>query len=423
MAGKRKYLITFLLLALLLGGCGQSEKTKDSKYYTIYYTNLSGTRLENKRFVPESDRFDGILTELLDQFSDPGYSDVVSAMPLGVSINGYTMGVDDLQVDFNASYLGLSNVQEILLRSALVKTLVQLPGIARVRITVDGQPLKDSDGREVSAMNEESFIDSRGEGINSYHYVTLDLYFSNAAGDKVVKEMRNVFYSSNLIIEKVIVEQIIRGPANEKLLAVANPSVLVKSVKISKNVCVIDLDSRFNNEPGSASVKPETCLYAFVNAICDACDVEGVKFKIDGESNVRFRGKVNLDRVFQRNADIIEATGVTEPLAEIFLDDRGAETEFSAVTGDSSLTVSGTAETEALKEDNSSSQASEEKTQNQTDQAGENGKSDPKKENGTEQASGSSEDTDAAFSDQSKPATASQGKGVGVDPALVEEGS
>ena len=423
MAGKRKYLIAFLLLALLLSGCSKSEKAKESKSYTIYYTNLAGTRLEEKSYTPTADRFDGILTELLDQFANPGYSDVVSAMPLGVSINGYTMGVDDLQVDFNASYLGLSNVQEILLRSALVKTLVQLPGIARVRITVDGQPLKDSDGREVSAMNEESFIDSRGEGINSYHYVTLDLYFSNAAGDKVVKEMRNVFYSSNLIIEKVIVEQIIRGPANEKLLAVADPSVLVKSVKISKNVCVIDLDSRFNNEPGSASVKPETCLYAFVNAICDACDVEGVKFKIDGESNVRFRGKVNLDRVFQRNADIIEATGVTEPLAEIFLDDRGAETEFSAVTGDSSLTVSGTAETEALKEDNSSSQASEEKTQNQTDQAGENGKSDPKKENGTEQASGSSEDTDAAFSDQSKPATASQGKGVGVDPALVEEGS
>ena len=201
MAGKRKYLIAFLLLALLLSGCSKSEKAKESKSYTIYYTNLAGTRLEEKSYTPTADRFDGILTELLDQFANPGYSDVVSAMPLGVSINGYTMGVDDLQVDFNAAYLGISNVQEILLRAGIVKTLVQLPGVARVKVTVDGQPLTDSDGREVTAMNEDSFIDSRDEGINSYHYVTLNLYFSNASGDKVVKEMRNVFYSSNLIME------------------------------------------------------------------------------------------------------------------------------------------------------------------------------------------------------------------------------
>ena len=129
MAGKRKFLLAFLLVALFLGGCSKSDQTKDSKSYTIYYTNLSGTRLEEKSYTPTSDRFDGILKELLEQFKNSAYSDVVSAMPLGVEINGYTMGVDDLQVDFNGAYLGLSNVQEILLRTGLVKTLIQLPGV------------------------------------------------------------------------------------------------------------------------------------------------------------------------------------------------------------------------------------------------------------------------------------------------------
>ena len=157
--------------------------------------------------------------------------------------------------------------------------------------------------------------------------MTLNLYFSNAAGDKVVKEMRNVFYSSNLITEKVIAEQIIRGPVNEKLLPVADPSVIIRSIKISRNICVIDLDSKFNEDPGNG-VDPETCLYAFVNAICDACDVEGVQFKIEGETNVRFRGQVTLDQIFQRNADIIETSeNISEPLTEIFLDSNGAETE------------------------------------------------------------------------------------------------
>lgn len=378
MAGKRRYLTVFLLLALLLAGCGRSDSSKDGKAYTVYYTNLAGTRLEGKSFVPTSDRFDGILTELLEQFANPGYADVVSAMPLGVSINSYTMGVDDLQVDFNTAYLGLSNVQEILLRAGVVKTLVQLPGVTRVRVSVDGQPLTDSDGREVSAMNEDTFIDSRGEGINSYHYVTLGLYFSNAAGNKVVKEMRNVFYSSNLIMEKVIVEQIISGPANEKLLAVTDPSVMVKSVKISKNICVVDLDAKFNDTPGNSTVKPETALYAFVNAICDACDVEGVQFKIDGESDVRFRGEVNLDRVFQRDADMIEASGVTEPLAEIFLDEKGAEDQAVMAANESAERI-------------------------------------------TEAQGKPSEPNPPSAEGENSPDNAGQGKGVGVDPALVED--
>ena len=327
MSGKIRAVLILLVAVLCLGGCGKSGSESSEKEYEIYYTNLAGTRLTTKPYIPVSDRFDGILKELLEQFQHPDYTDVSSALPMGVNINSYTTVIDELQVDFDGAYLGLSNVQEVLLRAGLVKTLVQLPGIMRVRITVDGQALTDNDGKEVSAMSDASFIDTQGEGINSYHYMTLNLYFSNAAGDKVVKEMRNVFYSSNLITEKVIAEQIIRGPVNEKLLPVADPSVIIRSIKISRNICVIDLDSKFNEDPGNG-VDPETCLYAFVNAICDACDVEGVQFKIEGETNVRFRGQVTLDQIFQRNADIIETSeNISEPLTEIFLDSNGAETE------------------------------------------------------------------------------------------------
>lgn len=423
MAGKRKLVLFLLLIALALGGCGRDSGTKDStKGYKIYYTNLTGTRLVEKEYVPSSDRFDGILSELLAEFTNPAYSDVISAMPLGVSINSYTMGVDDLLVDFNASYLGISNVQEVLLRAGLVKTLVQLPGVARVRLTVDGQPLRDSDGREVAAMNEDTFIDNQGNGINSYHYVTLNLYFSNATGDKVVKEMRNVFYSSNLIMEKVIVEQIIHGPANEKLLPVVDPSVLVKNVQISKDICIIDLDSKFNTVPGNGVVEPETCLYAFVNAICDACDVEGVQFRIEGESDVRFRGQINLDQVFYRDADIIEATGVSEPLAEIFLDEKGAETEtvWQAQAEAASQEVQ-TVEKSMEEETESGSTSSGEKTENvipevsYSDQEEESGAPDPEDLPDNSSSAGGSPNSSANG--------LGVGKGIGVDPALMEDDS
>ena len=386
MAGKKKYVLFFLLLALCLSGCGMSSNKKDSRIFTIYYTNLSGTRLEEKNYTPKSDTFDGILEELLYEFEFPGYGDVASVLPTGVSIDGYTMGVDDLQVDFSATYLGLSNVQEVLLRAGLVKTLVQIPGVLRVRFTVDGQPLTDNDGREVAAMDEDTFIDSKEGGINSYHYVTLNLYFSNPTGDKVVKEMRNVYYSSNLIMEKVIVEQIIRGPVNEKLLPVVDPGVLIKNVQISGDVCIIDLDSRFNITLNDTDVEPETCLYAFVNAICDACDVKGVRFKIEGDSDVRFRGQVSLDQIFERNPDIIEASGAAEPLGEVILDEEGMETE--TVDRDP---AQGTADNENL---DTESHTSSEILENETDEENAGGSSSGSKVNNS---------------------------GVGIDPALVED--
>ena len=407
---KRKWKWLFLLLVLSLFGCGKAESgksTQDSRSFTIYYTNLEGTRLEERSYTPVSDRFDGILSELLEQFETPVSADVSSAMPLGVSINGYTMGVDNLQVDFNAAYLGISNVQEILLRAGLVKTLVQLPGVMWVTFTVDGQPLTDSSGQEVSAMNEDTFVDSQGNGINSYHYVTLNLYFSNAAGDKVVKEMRNVFYSSNLIMEKVIVEQIIRGPVNERLLPVADPSVSIRSVKISKGICVIDLDDKFNTAPNS-NVKPETALYAFVNAICDACDVRGVQFRINGESEVRFRGQVSLDQVFERDADTIEASGLSEPLTEIFLDEEGIETEreeepdTALAEADQAVSDETGVAAGAVGNILLETELSEKNTEGNTETVGDDQDSSGKE---TEKSSHSQRN----------------GSGVGVDPALVED--
>lgn len=415
MGDKRKWNWLFLLLILCLCGCGKTESgqsTQDNKTYTIYYTNLAGTKLEEKAYVPVSDRFDGILTELLEQFQNAPSSELSSAMPLGVAINGYTMGVDNLQVDFNAAYLGISNVQEVLLRAGLVKTLIQLPGVLRVTFTVDGQPLTDSDGQEVPAMNEDTFVDSQGNGINSYHYVTLNLYFSNAAGDKVVKEMRNAFYSSNLIMEKVIVEQIIKGPVNERLQAVADPSVTVRSVKISKGICVIDLDEKFNTASNS-SVEPETALYAFVNAICDACDVRGVQFQINGESEVRFRGQVSLDQVFERDADMIEASGLSEPLTEIFLDEEGLETEWEA------------GETEAEAGDDTQAMQAVSGNSGVSQAEGSEGTSEDAE--ASEKAAESKEETETAqeSSEKETEGTASHSSGnssgVGVDPALVED--
>ncbi len=320
-----KRLIQWMFLLLLLSGLtGCSLRKQEnaaslddaSQDFVIYYVNAEGDGLTGKKFIPQESSFEGILKELLYAFENPADASVVSAKPSNVVIQGYTMGVDNLTMDFNAEYLAMTNVQEILLRAALVRTLIKLPGVVNVSVTVDGQALTEDDGSPVGPMNEETFIDTGGSGINSYHYVTLELFFPQKDGKKLKRETRSVFYSSNLILEKVIAEEIIRGPMDqEHYMRATGTEASVKNIWIDGDICTLDLDEDFNRTYDEI-VDPEIALYAFVNSICEICGVKGVQFEIEGNVDIRFRDEVNLGQIFEYNPDVIADDETGQPASE-----------------------------------------------------------------------------------------------------------
>lgn len=65
-------------------------------------------------------------------------------------------------------------------------------------------------------MYAESFVENPGEQINTIQNTNLTLYFSNQAGDGLVKETRRVHYSSNISLEKLIMEQLLEGPESKE---------------------------------------------------------------------------------------------------------------------------------------------------------------------------------------------------------------
>ena len=312
-----------MLLACVLSGCsakaGEDQpEGKKTGNYRIYYMNADGTQLQYEHYKPESQDFEGILKELLTQFCTSPKEKEITA----------------LGVDFSSGYLSLSKPQELLLRAALVETLVQLPGVDTVRFTVEGQPLT-LNGAEVGAMNKDTFIVPDGDAINSYRTLELPLYFSSQDGRKLVKENRKIYYSSNINTERIVAEQIISGPKDDSLLPVTGSSVIVLAARIKGDTCLIDFSSAVNDLPAADSpVQPETAIYAFVNAICEACadeGVNGVRFTIEGRSDKRFRGQVNLDQTFTPDADIVEQAGSGEE-AGVLVDTSRQEASSEAAT-------------------------------------------------------------------------------------------
>ena len=296
------------LSACSLLNLNKKEEAADSRNtYQIYYTNAEHSRLQSISYEPQEQTFEGLLSEMLDYFEQPDKleTDSYSVIPEGVKINGYTIGVDSLLIDFSGSYISMNNIEEILLRAGIVKTLVQLPGIYSISLTVDGQPLEEpASGQVIGPMRGESFVDSPDDSINSYQFVSLNLYFPSHSADRLVGETREAFYSSNLIMERVIVDHLIKGPQAPSLLPLTSPAVQVNSVRVA-------------NE----AVSPQMCLYAFVDSICSLCDVDGVAFRINGSADVRFCDEISLDQIFMPDMSYVEQTEKPQAQNEAGADD------------------------------------------------------------------------------------------------------
>ncbi len=304
---KRTLGLCLLLLAViaLSGGCG-GRKQKEENSYTVYYVNATGTRLLEQSYSPNAQTFEEMMDELWEQLVTPpvGY---LSVVPKDVVFNGYERGIDALRIDFSNEYYGLSNTQEVLLRAAVVKTFSQVPGVTKVMITVEKEQLKDLEGEPVPAMDANSFIDTKEGGINSYQYATLELYFSNEEGTGLAKEMRNLHYSSNMVLERVVVEQLIKGPEEKGLYPIFAGDVRIQNLYIQNGTCMITFNAAANQQPAEHSPDPETALYAIVDSICATCDdITGVRFEIEENEDGKFRGEVDLGQVFVMNRDFIE---------------------------------------------------------------------------------------------------------------------
>lgn len=303
-----------VLLLICLGLCSCTEEPQESGGYLVYYTNEAADQLTQQEYTPQHEEGEELLWELLSRMKNVEMAAVKSAIPKQVEVKQLQLQDGHLTLDFNSGYKEMDNVAEVLLRAAVVQTLIQVPQVEDIRLTVEGTVLYDISGAEIGAMNEDTFIDTKGEGINSYQYASLSLYFADASGEKLVRELRNVHYSSNNSLEKVVVEQLLCGPANSKLSPVLNGSAKILNASIQGNTCILNFDKAFNQAPVNSTATPQTSIYAIVNSICDVCDVSRVEIQIEGSSEAVYRDEVGLDQRFRRRAELIEQ--VTESATE-----------------------------------------------------------------------------------------------------------
>ncbi len=285
---------------LVLSGCKEEEVIQENGV-KIYYIGESGTKLETQDYVLSESGRNARLTELLDCLKRP--SDKIGCKaPLS-----YDFTVDKAEIHKQTAYLDMSQnyselpvITEVLVRAAIVKTLTQIDGVDYVYFTVGKRQMYDCAGEHVGRMDAEQFIYNDGNEINTYELTKVKLYFANSTSDKLIPAYREKRYSTNISLERFVVEELINGTSGlvSGLYATVNPETKIISVSTRDGICYVNLNQAFLSVENN--VPTELAVYSVVNSLVELPNINKVQILIDGEVPTTFEAPV-----YERNLDCV----------------------------------------------------------------------------------------------------------------------
>ncbi len=306
MTKKRSILLLIGILMLVCCACGSPQSTEGYKNIKLYFLSTAETNLQTKDYALKATDKEAQVNELIKELSTmPEKLEYKAPMMMGFSVLDYEIEDGRIRINVDENYKSLKPTTEVLIRAALVRSFTQIDGIGYMYITVEGEQLHDSLGNVVGLMSAEQFVDSSGSEINAYEKVRLKLYFANEEGNKLVATNRTVAYkySTNIPIERMVVEQVIAGPDLTELSPTMNEETKVLGVTVKDGVCYVNLDSTFLTQLYSVTV--DATIYSLVNSLCELSNINKVQISINGDTSMMYRDVYSLNTMFERNLDII----------------------------------------------------------------------------------------------------------------------
>jgi len=259
---KRKWIAELVCLLMtgfvfMLTACGETELPSEKKV-KVYYVSGDETGVEIHEYERPTGSSEDQIRILLAY---------LSATPGNLRYKAYK---------------ALSATAEVLTRAAIVKTITQADNVTRVMITVEGNALYDSAGDQVGWMTADQFIRNDGSEINSYEKVRVKLYFANESGDKLIAAYREKFYSTNISLERFVVEEILAGPSGRiaGLYPTVHSDTKILSVRSKDGICYVNLDSNFLTAVNN--VTSEVAIYSIVNSLSELPHIHHVQILVNG---------------------------------------------------------------------------------------------------------------------------------------------
>ena len=123
----------------------------------------------------------------------------------------------------------------------------------------------------------------------------MDLFFADITGRRLSLERREVTGDNKEDLLKRVVEELIKGPVDEKRIRTLPESTLVRAVFTREQTVWVDLGGAIQDEHPGGAWTEVLAVYSVVNTLTENfTDVSNVQLLINGRESETFAGHVDI---------------------------------------------------------------------------------------------------------------------------------
>ena len=105
-------------------------------------------------------------------------------------------------------------------------------------------------------------------------------------------------------VEKLITEQLIKGPSMEGAYPTLPPETKILGVSVRDGICYVNFDEGFLDM--DYKISPQVRIYSVVNSIVAGGETGQVQILVNGKADATYQGSVGLEKPLSRNLEIVE---------------------------------------------------------------------------------------------------------------------
>lgn len=219
-----------------------------------------------------------------------GYQDgtIGRLVPGGTRMMSCNVSGSTATVDFSAAYGQLSGIDLTIADYCTALSLVQIPGIYTVRITVNGREL---DYREKNYFRADDVLVTSPEDV--VRNLAVQLYF--ASGTALVGEERILTVYEGESQVGAVIEALMAGPVGGTLTPVLPEGFSVLGTRLEGNTCYLNLAEGCETLLPEDEAAQRRVVMSLVRSLCSIRDVRQVQVLVEGERHSQL-GKVDISQ-------------------------------------------------------------------------------------------------------------------------------
>lgn len=234
---------------------------------------------------PAQEQAEAVMHLLLEGYQDSAFGRLV---PGGTRMMSCSVSGSTVTVDFSSAYGQLSGIDLTLADYCTALSLVQIPGIYTVRITVNGREL---DYRDKNYFRADDVLVTSPEDV--VRNLALQLYFAN--GSLLVGEERILTIYEGESQVGAVIEALLAGPVSENLAPLLPEGFAILSSRIEENTCYLNLPESCEDLLPEDATAQRRVVMSLVRSLCSIRDVRQVQILVEGERRPQL-GEVDISQ-------------------------------------------------------------------------------------------------------------------------------